>query len=152
MHVFRMICLGLMAVAATGACATPESVRADIREAILLEGHACAKVVEAEDQATADYLATCSDGSRYRLHVTPGGRLVVSDPDRPDTTEPRPAASHPEAVKRMLAAVIHLSDAACGVVVSVVTLSPREHIATCVNAKKYRVSTAPNGGVNVDEK
>ncbi len=131
--------------------ATPDSVREDLREAILFEGHACAEVVEADDQATADYVAVCRDGQRYRLHVTPGGRLVVTDLQRSETGETEPAGSHAAVVAKLLTAVIHLGDAVCGAVVAVVTLSPREHLVTCSNQKKFRIGTAANGEVTVDE-
>ena len=136
---------------ATIANATPASVREDLREAILFEGHACAEVVEADDQAAADYVAVCRDGQRYRLHVTPGGRLVITDLQRPEDGGAEPAGAHASLVKNMLTAVIHIGDVTCGTVVTVITLSPREHLATCSNRKQYRVGTAANGEVTVDE-
>ena len=126
-------------------------MREDLREAILFEGHACAEVVEADDQAAADYVAVCRDGQRYRLHVTPGGRLVVTDLQRSETAETEPAGSNAAVVAKLLTAVIHIGDVTCGTVVTVITLSPREHLATCSNQKKFRVSTAANGEVAVDE-
>ena len=52
-------------------------VDADLTAVIALQGLPCGKVVEARQQATDDYLATCEDGHRYRVFVNADGRVVV---------------------------------------------------------------------------
>ena len=44
---------------------------------IALQGQPCGQVVTATKQGDNDYVASCQDGSRYRVFVNPQGRVVV---------------------------------------------------------------------------
>jgi hypothetical protein len=48
----------------------------DLSAVIALQGLPCGEVARADRQGDSDYLATCKDGSRYRVH-TKDGRVVV---------------------------------------------------------------------------
>ena len=56
-------------------------VDSDLTAVIALQGLPCGKVVEARQQGTDDYLATCEDGHRYRVFVNTDGRVVVEKRD-----------------------------------------------------------------------
>jgi hypothetical protein len=56
-------------------------VAKDLAAVIALQGLPCGKVVEAREQGTDDYLATCEDGHRYRVSVNADGRVVVEQRD-----------------------------------------------------------------------
>lgn len=49
----------------------------DLFGVISIEGLPCGEVVEAERLGENDYLATCATGDRYRVRVTPEGRVTV---------------------------------------------------------------------------
>jgi hypothetical protein len=49
----------------------------DLTAVIALHGQPCGQVVSATKQGDNDYLATCKDGSRYRIFVNAEGRVVV---------------------------------------------------------------------------
>jgi hypothetical protein len=139
-------CLGLSMGIATDPRADTGSVKDELLHAISLEGHPCGEVTEEERQALADYTVTCADGSRYRVRITAYGRLEVSNLDRPDTGAP---ASHDAIVKKMLTAVIHVAGSACGAVVTVVRMGAQDHLATCLNDRRYRVHLELDGRVAV---
>jgi hypothetical protein len=50
--------------------------RQDLAAVIALQGKPCGEVVSYVVQGDNDFLATCKDGSRYRVHVK-DGRVVV---------------------------------------------------------------------------
>ena len=50
--------------------------RQDLTAVISLQGKPCGEVVSYVVQADNDFLATCKDGNRYRVHVK-DGRVVV---------------------------------------------------------------------------
>ena len=50
--------------------------RQDLTAVIALHGLPCGEVVSYVAQADNDFLATCKDGNRYRVHVK-DGRVVV---------------------------------------------------------------------------
>jgi hypothetical protein len=56
-------------------------VDSDLTAVIALQGLPCGKVIEAREQGTDDYLATCEDGHRYRVFVNADGRVVVEQRD-----------------------------------------------------------------------
>jgi hypothetical protein len=56
-------------------------VASDLTAVIALQGLPCGKVIEAREQGTDDYLATCEDGHRYRVFVNADGRVVVEKRD-----------------------------------------------------------------------
>jgi hypothetical protein len=49
----------------------------DLTAVIALQGLPCGQVVSATKQGENDFLATCQDGTRYRVSVTAEGRVVV---------------------------------------------------------------------------
>ena len=52
-------------------------VRRDLTAVIALQGLPCGQVVRAERRGENDYVASCADGNRYRVSVSPEGRVVV---------------------------------------------------------------------------
>jgi len=64
----------LLATAA-GAADDPKQ-RQDLTAVIALQGKPCGEVVSYMMQAEGDFIATCKDGSRYRVYVK-GGRVLV---------------------------------------------------------------------------
>jgi len=67
----------VFALAATlaGAADDPKQ-RQDLTAVIALQGQPCGEVVSYVAQADNDFVATCKDGNRYRVHVK-DGRVVV---------------------------------------------------------------------------
>jgi len=53
------------------------AVLKDLTAVIALQGQPCGQVVTAARQGDNDYIATCQDGSRYRVFVNSQGRVVV---------------------------------------------------------------------------
>ena len=54
-----------------------ETVKRDLFAVITLQGHACGSVASYQRLADSDYLAICTSGHRYRINVTPQGRVAV---------------------------------------------------------------------------
>lgn len=52
------------------------AVRKDLTAVIALHGLPCGEVTQAERKGDNDYVATCKDGSKYRVY-TKDGRVVV---------------------------------------------------------------------------
>jgi hypothetical protein len=52
------------------------AVLKDLTAVIALQGQPCGQVVSATKQGDNDYIATCKDGSRYRVFINEG-RVVV---------------------------------------------------------------------------
>jgi hypothetical protein len=48
----------------------------DLTAVIALQAKPCGRVVNAEKRGENDYVATCQDGNRYRVHVR-DGRVIV---------------------------------------------------------------------------
>ena len=48
----------------------------DLAAVIALQAKPCGRVVNAEKRGENDYVATCQDGNRYRVHVR-DGRVIV---------------------------------------------------------------------------
>ena len=53
------------------------AVLKDLTAVIALQGQPCGQVVSATKQGENDYVASCQDGSRYRIFVNAQGRVVV---------------------------------------------------------------------------
>jgi hypothetical protein len=49
----------------------------DLKATIALQGMPCDQVVNAKRNGDSDYNASCKDGNRYRVFVSPEGRVVV---------------------------------------------------------------------------
>lgn len=54
------------------------TVATDLTAVIALQAMPCGKVVSTREQGENDYLATCQDGSRYRVFVNADGRVIVT--------------------------------------------------------------------------
>jgi hypothetical protein len=49
----------------------------DLKATIALQGMPCDQVINAKRNADSDYTASCKDGNRYHVFVSPEGRVVV---------------------------------------------------------------------------
>lgn len=49
----------------------------DLKATIVLHGYPCDEIVSSKRNADSDYTATCKDGNRYHIFVSPQGRVVV---------------------------------------------------------------------------
>ena len=54
-----------------------EDIKKDLFAVITLQGGPCGKVVSFQRLGENDYLADCQTGDRYRVNVTPEGRVAV---------------------------------------------------------------------------
>ena len=54
------------------------TIAKDLTSVIALQGMSCGQVVSTREQGENDYLATCQDGSRYRVYVNADGRVIVT--------------------------------------------------------------------------
>jgi hypothetical protein len=52
------------------------SEESDLTAVIALNGQPCGRVVSASKRGDNDYVATCSDGNRYRVYIR-DGRVIV---------------------------------------------------------------------------
>lgn len=71
----KIALLTLLAAGAALAADDPKQ-REDLAAVIALNGKPCGEVVSYVVQGENDFLATCKDGNRYRVHVK-DGRVVV---------------------------------------------------------------------------
>jgi hypothetical protein len=69
-----LVVAALLALPSTSA-ADPVVLK-DLSAVIALQGLPCGEVTQADRKGDNDYVATCKDGSRYRVH-TKDGRVVV---------------------------------------------------------------------------
>ncbi|PYN33633.1 MAG: hypothetical protein DME01_17855 [Candidatus Rokuibacteriota bacterium] len=63
--------------AAPSLAADDPAVLKDLTAVIALQGQPCGQVLTATKQGDNDYIASCKDGSRYRVFVNAEGRVVV---------------------------------------------------------------------------
>ena len=63
--------------AGASAAADDAQLRKDLSAVIMLLGMPCGEVVSAQRQADNDHIASCKDGSRYRVFVNAEGRVVA---------------------------------------------------------------------------
>lgn len=68
---------GLPAAAQEGS--SQVTVSEDLLAVLTLRGKPCGEVVETERRGESDYLVTCSDGHRYRIHVDESQRVVIEE-------------------------------------------------------------------------
>lgn len=66
-----------MAASAMVLAADDASIGRDLQATIVLQGHPCDRIVASKRNADSDYVATCKDGNRYHVFVSPQGRVVV---------------------------------------------------------------------------
>lgn len=69
--------LGTGPLLAADDAATTVSATQDLTAVIALQGLPCGQVISATEQGENDFLATCQDGTRYRVSVNAEGRVVV---------------------------------------------------------------------------
>ena len=55
----------------------------DLTAVIALHGQTCGPVVSAARTSESDYLASCKDGTRYRVFTNDKGRVVVEKQEAP---------------------------------------------------------------------
>ncbi len=67
---------GLSLAADDAASSVP--VAKDLTAVIALQGLPCGQVVSVTQQGENDYIASCTDGNRYRVLVDANGRVVVT--------------------------------------------------------------------------
>ena len=79
--------VGVMTAGIAGAALAVEetpgdvSVTRDLTAVIALQGLPCGNVVSATLQGEDDYVASCENGSRYRVFVNADGRVIVEKLD-----------------------------------------------------------------------
>jgi hypothetical protein len=79
----RRIGMRLLFVAVTALATTPmlaaddAKQKQDLATVITLNGMPCGEVVSYVVKGDNDYVASCKDGNRYRVHVNAEGRVVV---------------------------------------------------------------------------
>ena len=75
--VFALLAIAASCPAADKQREHNELVKKDLFAVITLQGHNCGKVVGFERQNHNDYVATCKNGTSYRVYVVPQGRVAV---------------------------------------------------------------------------
>ena len=77
MTIWAVIVLHAMVFVGLSLAADDPAVLQDLTSVIGLQGQPCGQVVAAVKQGDNDYIASCKDGSRYRVFVNAQGRVVV---------------------------------------------------------------------------
>jgi len=77
MTIWAAIVLQATLFAGLSLAADDPTVLKDLTAVIALQGQPCGQVVTATKQGDNDYIASCQDGSRYRVFVNAQGRVVV---------------------------------------------------------------------------
>ena len=72
----RVLVIFAACIALNALAADDPKQRQDLTAVIALQGKPCGEVVSYVVQGDNDFLATCKDGNRYRVHVK-DGRVVV---------------------------------------------------------------------------
>ena len=75
-QVWAAILVSFALIARPSRAADDPAVLKDLTAVIALQGQPCGQVVSATKQGDNDYIATCKDGSRYRVFINEG-RVVV---------------------------------------------------------------------------
>lgn len=70
------ICLLFFATSLAATAEVDPKQRQDLSAVIALQGKPCGEVVSYVVKGDNDFIATCKDGNRYRVHVK-DGRVVV---------------------------------------------------------------------------
>ncbi|HEX3062628.1 MAG TPA: hypothetical protein VHP55_08140 [Usitatibacter sp.] len=71
----RLVLAACLAVTVAVAADDPKQ-KEDLAAVIALQGKPCGEVVSYTVQGANDFVATCKDGNKYRVHVK-DGRVVV---------------------------------------------------------------------------
>jgi hypothetical protein len=69
-----MIVIGVLSA---GSAVAADELAKDLTSTIALLGLPCGQVISAKRLGENDYLATCKDKNRYRVHVNAQGRVVA---------------------------------------------------------------------------
>ena len=77
MTIWAAIVLQATLFAGLSLAADDPAVLKDLTAVIALQGQPCGQVVTTTKQGDNDYIASCQDGSRYRVFVNAQGRVVV---------------------------------------------------------------------------
>jgi len=72
----RALALAACLAVTVAVAADDPKQKEDLAAVIALQGKACGEVVSYTVQGKDDFIATCKDGNRYRVHVK-DGRVVV---------------------------------------------------------------------------
>jgi len=72
----RALALAACLAVTVAVAADDPKQKEDLAAVIALQGKACGEVVSYTVQGEDDFIATCKDGNRYRVHVK-DGRVVV---------------------------------------------------------------------------
>lgn len=71
-----LLCLACLPVVATAQ--SNSKTDKDLQSVLALQGKDCGTVVGSERLGSNDYVATCSNGKRYRIAVDATGRVVIT--------------------------------------------------------------------------
>jgi hypothetical protein len=71
------IAITVMAVFFSGPARAADELSKDLTSTIALLGLPCGQVVSSQRLGDNDYLATCSNKMRYRVHLNAQGRVVA---------------------------------------------------------------------------
>jgi hypothetical protein len=74
---WALIAVVASGLAAPALAAGDAELLKDLTAVIALLGLPCGQVVSAVRQGDNDHIATCKDGTRYRVYVNPQGRVVA---------------------------------------------------------------------------
>ena len=72
-----VLALTTLAFAGGAPLLAADDVGKDLRATIALQGYPCDQIVSSQRNADSDYTASCKDGNRYHVFVSPQGRVVV---------------------------------------------------------------------------
>jgi hypothetical protein len=72
----KAIAIAVTTVSLVALAADDAKQRQDLTAVIALQGKPCGEVVSYVMRAENDFVATCKDGNRYRVHVKDGRVLV----------------------------------------------------------------------------
>ncbi|HSW83984.1 MAG TPA: hypothetical protein VLH12_10945 [Usitatibacter sp.] len=72
----RRLALAAFLAATVAVAADDPKQKEDLTAVITLQGKPCGEVVSYTVQGANDFVATCKDGNKYRVHVK-DGRVVV---------------------------------------------------------------------------
>lgn len=76
-HAWILVALGALLVSTPSRAADEASLLKDLTSVLALLGLPCGQVVSATRLKDDDHIATCQDGSRYRVFINAEGRVVA---------------------------------------------------------------------------
>ena len=66
-------------VVLSSAAFASDNVSKDLQAVIALQGKPCGEVQGTEKKGENDYIASCSNGKRYRVSMNPSGRVDIKE-------------------------------------------------------------------------